>query len=178
MSCGQEGRTIECFHGSSASQSKVREEEEEERACVTVPAVGDGDNAGAVLGDLEEHGHGEVEVGAGRVAPAAVIGGESVVGGAEVGGRDEDGRGAALAPPGIVRAPDLKARPTAEPVVEQRSAQRRRLDPVPLAVEVPVPTRPACDNQPVNQAKCRWVAGERSSDGRYVPMVPEASLPP
>lgn len=37
------------------------------------PAERDGDDSGAVLGDLEEHGHGEVEVGPRRVAPAAIV---------------------------------------------------------------------------------------------------------
>ena len=99
-----------------------------------VPAVRDGDDAGAVLGDLEEHGHGEVEVGPGRVAPAAIVGGESVVGRAEVGGGDEDGGAAVVAPLGVVGALDLEAGPAAQPVVEERRAQRRRLHAVPLAV--------------------------------------------
>ncbi|KAM2681163.1 hypothetical protein PS2_012194 [Malus domestica] len=37
------------------------------------PAVRDGDDVGLVFGDLEEHG--QVEVGAGRVAPPAVVAG-------------------------------------------------------------------------------------------------------
>ncbi|BAS87106.1 Os03g0822033, partial [Oryza sativa Japonica Group] len=95
------------------------------------PAVGDGDDAGAVLGDVEEHGHGEVEVGARRVAPAAVVGGEGVVGRAEVGGGDEDGGAPRVAPlpPGLVHALDLEARAAALPGVEQRRAQRRVVHP-------------------------------------------------
>lgn len=52
------------------------------------PAERDWDDAGAVLGDLEEHRHGEVEVGARRVAPATIVAGKSVVRWAEVGGGD------------------------------------------------------------------------------------------
>jgi len=55
-----------------------------------VPAVRDGDNAGTILCDFKEHGHGEVEVLSGRVAPAAIVAGESVVRRAEVCGGDED----------------------------------------------------------------------------------------
>ncbi|URE23233.1 hypothetical protein MUK42_03227 [Musa troglodytarum] len=108
-----------------------------------VPPVGDGDDAGAVFGDLEEDGHGEVEVGAGRVAPPAVVGGESVVGRAEVGGGDEDGGAPAVTPTEVVRALDLEAGPAALPLVKQRRAQSCRLHPVPLAVQIPIPTRPA-----------------------------------
>ena len=110
---------------------------------VILPAEGDGDNAGAVLGELEEPGHGEVEVGPGRVAPAAIVAGESEVWGTEVGRRDKDRRAARVAPPWIVGALQLEARPAAQPAVEQRRAQRRRVHSVPLAVQVPVPTRAA-----------------------------------
>nr|ACN26735.1 unknown [Zea mays] len=113
----------------------------EESVLSVLPAVGDGDDAGAVLGDVEEHGHGEVEVRAGRVAPAAVVGGERVVWRAEVGGRDQDGGPPwpAPPPPGLLLAPDLEARAAAEPLVEQRRAQRRVVHAVPLAVQVAVP---------------------------------------
>ena len=87
-----------------------------------------------VLGDVEEHGHGEVEVGARGVAPAAVVAGLGEVGRAEVGGRHEDGGAARVAPLGVVVALDLEARSAAQPLVEQRRAQRRRVHPVPLAV--------------------------------------------
>ena len=108
------------------------------------PAVGDGDNAGPVERDALEHGLRHVEVGARRVAPAAVVGRERVVGRAEVGGRDDDGaRQARVAPaPGGV-APHLEAGAAAEPVVEERRAQRRRARPVPRAVQVAVPARAA-----------------------------------
>ncbi|CAA7389706.1 unnamed protein product [Spirodela intermedia] len=106
------------------------------------PAVSDGDDAGTVLGDLEEHGHGEVEVGTRRVAPAAIVGGEGKVRGAEVGGGDEDGGASAVAPPGIVGALDLEARPAAQPVVEEGRAQRCSLHAVALTVQVAIPACP------------------------------------
>lgn len=51
----------------------------------------DGDDAGAVDGDLEVGGLSHVEVGTGRVTPAAVVVGEAGVGRAEIGGGDGDG---------------------------------------------------------------------------------------
>lgn len=77
----------------------------------------------------------------GRVAPAAVVVGEGEVGGAEVGGRDGDGSG--QAPFGVVGAGHFVASAAAEAVVEQRRAQRHRVRPVPLAVQVPIPTSSA-----------------------------------
>jgi hypothetical protein len=109
------------------------------------PAVGDGDNAGPVERDALEHGLRHVEVGAGRVAPAAVVGGERVVGRAEVGGGDDDGaRKARVAAAASAVAPHLEAGAAAEAVVEERRAQRRGVGAVPLAVQVPVPARPSC----------------------------------
>ena len=95
---------------------------------------------------MEEHGHGEVEVRAWRVAPAAVVGGERVVWRAEVGGRHQDGGapGAAPPPPGLVLALELEARAAAQTLVEQRRAQRRVVHAVPLAVQVAIAARAAC----------------------------------
>ena len=81
---------------------------------------------------MEEGRLGHVEVRAGRVAPAAVVAGEAVVGRAEVGGRHGDGARQARTP-GVV-APQLVARPARRAVVEQRRAQRRRVRAIPLAV--------------------------------------------
>jgi hypothetical protein len=105
------------------------------------PPVCDGHDAGAVLRDLEEGRLRHVEVRARRVAPAAVVAGEAVVGRAEVGGRDGDGaRQARL--PGVV-APQLVAGPAGRAVVEQRRAERRRVRAVPAAVHVAVAARPS-----------------------------------
>lgn len=54
------------------------------------PAVRDRDNSGAVFGHLEEHGHGEIEVRARRVAPPPIVAGLSEIRRAKVGGSDED----------------------------------------------------------------------------------------
>ncbi|KAF7816436.1 factor of DNA methylation 1-like isoform X1 [Senna tora] len=107
----------------------------------------DGDDAGAVLGDLEEHRHGEVEVRPGRVAPAAVVAGESIVGRAKVGGRDEDRRTAGMAPLWVIATLDLEARSAAKSIVKQSSAQSRRVHTVPFTVQVPVPTCSSCTQQ-------------------------------
>jgi hypothetical protein len=111
---------------------------------IDVPPVLDGHQAGASLGELVEHWRGEVEVHLRRVAPAASVVGERVVGWAEVGGRHHCG-----APPAApaAGAPDLEARATPQPVVEQRRAQRRRVFPVPRAVQVAVPARSSCTSQ-------------------------------
>ena len=98
------------------------------------PAVAYGNNSGMVLGDLEEHGHGEVEVGARRVAPAAIVAGKGEVGRAEVGGGDDDGRPPRVAPPWILVALYLETRAATQPTVEQCRAQCCSVHPIPLAV--------------------------------------------
>lgn len=82
------------------------------------PAVGNGDYSGTVLSDLEEHGHGEVKVGAWGVAPAPIVAGKSEVWGTEVGGGDHDGRASRVAPFGILVTLDQEARAAAQPIVE------------------------------------------------------------
>jgi hypothetical protein len=106
-------------------------------------AVHDGHDARAPLRHPHERRLGEVEVGARRVAPPAVVGVLRPVGRAQIGGRHRDHRRAAVAPGGA-RAPDLVARPAPVPVLEQRRAQRRRVRAVPGRVQVAVPTRPTC----------------------------------
>jgi hypothetical protein len=145
-----------------------------------VPPVLDGHHAGAGLGDLVEHWRGKIEVHLRRVAPAAVVVGERVVGWAEVGGRHHGG-----APPAApaARALDLEARTTAPPVVEQRRAQRRRVFPVPCAVQVAIPARSSCTSQistysmltSRNETIHQW---PHCAMPMCSPIVPEASLPP
>lgn len=79
-------------------------------------------------------------MGARRVAPAAIVVWKSIVGWAEVSGGDEDGWASRVTPLSVICALYLKARTAAQPIVEQRCAQRRRVHPVPLAVQVSVPT--------------------------------------
>ena len=99
-----------------------------------LPSIGNGDDSGSVLGNAEEDGLGEVEVEQGRVAAAA--------GRAEVSGGDGDyPREARLS---VVHAPQLEARPAAQPVVEQCRAQRRCVRAVTRAVQIPIPTRTPC----------------------------------
>lgn len=106
---------------------------------MSVPAVGDRYDAGAIFRDFEEHGHGQVEVRARGVAPAPIVVRKSVVWGTEVGGSDEDGRASGVTPLLVVCAFYLKTRPAAQAVVEQCRAQRRRVNSVPLAVQVSIP---------------------------------------
>ena len=110
-----------------------------------LPSVGHRHNAGLVLGNVLEDRLREVEVVLGRVAPAAGIVGEGIVWRAEIGGGDHNGAG--QAPLGVVHTPNLVARSAPQPIVEQSSAQGRRVGSVPLAVEVAVPTSSAFRNK-------------------------------
>uniref|UniRef100_A0A2P2II17 Uncharacterized protein n=1 Tax=Rhizophora mucronata TaxID=61149 RepID=A0A2P2II17_RHIMU len=105
----------------------------------------DGDDSSTEVGDFEKHGHGEVEMEARWVTPATIVAGQSIVRRAEVGGRNDDGWAARVAPPGVIciRTLDLEARAAAQPVVEQCGAQRRRVHSISLAVQIAVPTSPA-----------------------------------
>lgn len=100
-----------------------------------LPSIGNGDYSGAVLGNAEEDGLGEVEVELRRVAPPSRR--------AEVSGGDGDG--AREAPLRVIDAPELETCPAAQPVVEQCSAQCRCVCPITLAVQVSVPTSPTCE---------------------------------
>ena len=104
------------------------------------PAETDGYDSGAVVRDLEEHGHGEVEVGPRRVTPTSIVAWLSEVGGAEIGCSDEDGGAPREAPLGFVVTLDLETSTAAQSVVEQSRAQRRRVHSVPLTVQVSIPT--------------------------------------
>lgn len=118
-----------------------RRETERERGKRSSPAVRDGDDSGAILSDLEEHRHGEIEVRPGRIAPTTIIRRKGVIRRAEIGSSDENRGIPTTAPPRIIDALDLKTSATAKPLVEQRRAQRRRLHAVPLAIKVPISTR-------------------------------------
>ena len=98
------------------------------------------------------------------VAPSTIVVGERIVGRAEVGGRHSGGTRPAAA---TARAPDLKARAAALPVVEQRGAQRRGVLPVPGIVQVAIPTRSSCTSDAKNMScthVMQPVANERSID--------------
>nr|GLL26840.1 hypothetical protein GW17_00027587 [Ipomoea trifida] len=104
-----------------------------------LPAEVDGDDTGTVGGDFEEHRHGEIEVEAGRVTPAAIVVGQGEVGRAEVSGGDHNRRVSGEAR-SVIAAFDLEACPAAQPAVEQRRAQRRIVNPIPLRVQIPIST--------------------------------------
>jgi hypothetical protein len=119
---------------------------------------------------------------AGRVAPSAVVAGQRVVGRAQVGGGDGDGRaGFARAGPAAV-ARDGVALPARRAVVEQHRAQRRVVDAVALRVQVAVPARAACMYADYRAVLLRSSEGGSSLGTRWskynVPIVPEPSLPP
>lgn len=75
-----------------------------------------------------------------RVAPTAIVIWQSVVGRAEIGGSDENGGAAGVAPLPFVRTLDLEARPAAEPFVEQRRAEGGGVYSIALAVQVSIST--------------------------------------
>jgi hypothetical protein len=79
-----------------------------------------------------------------RVAPSAIVAGQGVVGRAEVGCCDGDGR-ALFARLCFARvAGDGEAGATPCPIVEERRAQCSRVCPVPGVIQVPVPARTTC----------------------------------
>jgi hypothetical protein len=79
----------------------------------------------------------------GRVTVAAGVGRESVVWGAEIGGRDDDG-GAGEAVLEILHALHLVAAAARRAALEQRGAQPHRRRPVPVLPQIPEPARPIC----------------------------------
>jgi hypothetical protein len=94
-------------------------------------------HASKVDANLEPGGLRNIEVLAGRVAPAAGVVGQRVVGRAEIGRRDSHRRaGDAELRVGLVVAHDPEALPARRAVVEQR----RRVRLVPRRVKVPVAT--------------------------------------
>lgn len=78
----------------------------------------------------------------GRVTVTPTVGSKSVIGRAEVGGRDDNGR-ARDAPAQVVHAPQLKARAADLPALEERLAQPHRGHAVPGLLKVPEAASPA-----------------------------------
>jgi hypothetical protein len=113
-----------------------------QRECF-IPAVVDGHDAGLPERNLLERLDGEEEMVVGRVAVAAGVGREAVVGGAEIGGRDDDG-GAGEAVLEILHALHLVAAAARRAALEQRGAQPHRRHPVPVLPQIPEPARPIC----------------------------------
>lgn len=106
------------------------------------PPISDGDDSGMVLGNVEEHRLGEVKMVQRRVAPAAGGVGKGVIGRTEIGGGDQNR--AWKTPLRVVHALDLIARPAAQPIVEQGSANSGGVPTEPLTVQIPIPTSSAC----------------------------------
>jgi hypothetical protein len=148
--------------GDGAAAGDVGDEHELE---VVEAADGEADAAAAPAPDAAvEHRHDpgavdadplprrlrHVEVPPRRVAPPAAVAGEGPVGRAQVGGRHGHRAPRLAPPPGLVGvAHDEVALPARRAVVEQRRAQRRVLEAVPLVVQVPIPTRTACSCIPI-----------------------------
>jgi len=108
-----------------------------------IPSELNRDNPCSELGNLLEDRLREIKVLLWGIAPPPCIVWESIVWWAEVGASDHNGSRETPLP--IVHAFDLIARPTAQPVVEQSSTQRRCVSPIPLAVEIPIPTSSSCN---------------------------------
>lgn len=87
-----------------------------------IPAIGDGDNAGSVQTNLEEHWHGEVEVLSWRITPSTVITRLRKIRRTKVRCRHENRRIPGDTPSRVVRTLKLEASAAAETIVEQRSA--------------------------------------------------------
>lgn len=85
-------------------------------------------------------------MGAGRVAPPAVVAGKRIVWRAEIRSSDENGRAAGMAPLGVVAALYLEAGAAAQAVVEQGRAQSSRLHSIALAVQIPIAASPTFKN--------------------------------
>lgn len=101
------------------------------------PSEENWDDASFPVCDAREHRLRQVEMPQGRVAPAAVVVGQSVVGRTEVGGRDRHFGSAWEAMLGAV-AHDGIASSTLGTVVEKHAAQRCRLCAIALPIQVPV----------------------------------------
>jgi hypothetical protein len=111
---------------------------------IYIPSVRDRHDSSSVLGNVLEDRLRKIKVVLGRVAPTPCIVRESIVWWAEIGGCNDNG--AWQAPFRVTHALNLIARPAAQTIVEQSSAQSRSVRPIPLAVQVPIPTSSTCTN--------------------------------
>ncbi|RWV92876.1 hypothetical protein GW17_00044707 [Ensete ventricosum] len=98
----------------------------------------------------------------GRITPSPSIVWEGAVGWAEVGGSDHDGSPQAVLV--VVHAHQLVASSTAEAIVEEGCAQGSCVRPIPLAVQVAIPTSTTCTPKvsPVRDPNS-WTSGSVSS---------------
>lgn len=109
-----------------------------------LPTVRNGYDPSAIFSNLQEHGHGEVEVSTRRVTPPAVIVRKGVIRGAEVGRRYQYRRAPGVTPLRVFVALYFKTSTTTLSIVEESRAKRRRVYAVTLAVQITVATCPTC----------------------------------
>ena len=110
-----------------------------------LPSEDDGHDSSTVLCNLQESGFSQVEVLEGRIAPPAVVVGQSEVRRAEVCRGDGDGAGEA--PSRVIVAPHFVTSTTSQAIVEEGCAQSCSVGSIPLAVQVPVPASSSCKTQ-------------------------------
>lgn len=102
------------------------------------PSVSNRHNTSSVLSNVLEDRLREVKVVLRRIAPAPSIVRKGIVWWAEIGGCDHNGT--RQTPFGVIYTSNLIARTTAQAIVEQSSAQCCSICPIPLTVEVSIPT--------------------------------------
>ncbi|KAJ9703147.1 hypothetical protein PVL29_004780 [Vitis rotundifolia] len=95
-----------------------------------------GDNFGTILSDLEEHGHGEIELGEKMIVPTAIVTGKSIVRWAKVGSGDKNGRAFRVAWLRVISALEFEASTATKSIVEKCCAQCNYVPVVPLAINV------------------------------------------
>lgn len=83
-----------------------------------LPAVRDRDNTGTVLGNLEKHGHREIKMGSGRVAPSTIVARLGKVRWAKIGSGYKNGRTTRVAPLRVTCTFYLVTGSAALPIVE------------------------------------------------------------
>lgn len=103
-----------------------------------LPSVSNRHNTSSVLSNVLEDRLREVKVVLRRIAPAPSIVRKGIVWWAEIGGCDHNGT--RQTPFGVIYTSNLIARTTAQAIVEQSSAQCCSICPIPLTVEVSIPT--------------------------------------
>ena len=108
--------------------------------CGLLPPIVDRHVGSLPNSDLLKGLNGENKVVVGRVAVPPAVRREPIVRGAEVGGRDDDGR-PRNAPAEVVHAPQLEASPADLAPLEQRLAQSHRRHSISTLDQVSVPAR-------------------------------------
>lgn len=147
--CDQEGNTptpinIQYLNEGIFVNTTRYNKQKESNGKGVLPAVRNRNDSGTVLSDLEEHGHGQVEMGSRWVAPSAIVARESIVGRAEVGSSNENRRATGVTPSRLVGTLNFEAGATAQTVTEQGRAESCSLHTIPLTVQISITTSPTC----------------------------------